>query len=150
MTRKQKCEYLKSKGYTYDPTTGQICGMKNNPIVRQRDGYIQIYLGKDMGYLAGHHFAWFMTYGNTDFEQLDHINRNRMDNRISNLRIVSCQENQFNRDPKGYYWHKVQQNYRSSIRVNKKLIDLGSFKTKEEAREAYLKAKSKYHIIQKH
>jgi hypothetical protein len=70
-----------------------------------------------------------------------------MDNRISNLRVVTNQQNQFNRDPKGYYWHKRHQTYRSAIRLNGVLKDLGKFDTKEDAKKAYLEAKAKYHII---
>jgi hypothetical protein len=147
MTRTEKCERLKEVGYTYNMDTGEIFGVRNKVIRRQRLGYIQINCGKEYGYLAGHHFAWWWVYGTTDFEQIDHINRNRKDNRISNLRLVTNQQNQFNRDPKGYYWHKTQQTYRSAIRLNGVLKDLGKFETKEDAKKAYLEAKAKYHII---
>jgi hypothetical protein len=150
MTRLEKCERLKELGYTYDMNTGEIFGKRNKLIRRNRDGYIQINMGKEYGYLAGHHFAYWWVYGTVDFEQLDHINRNRSDNRISNLRTVTNQQNQFNKDPKGYYWHKIQKVFRAVIRYNGKLIDLGSFHTKEEAKKAYLQAKSKYHVIEKH
>jgi hypothetical protein len=148
MTRTEKCEKLKEIGYTYDPITGKIYGKRGNEIKRKRKGYIQINgTSFGCGYVAGHHFGFYCIYGHTDFEQLDHINRNRMDNRIMNLRMVTNQQNQFNREPKGYYWHKVQNLYRAAIRVNGRLIDLGGFKTKEEATAKYYQEKSKYHTI---
>lgn len=148
MTRLEKCEKLKEIGYKYDPLTGIIYGVSGKEIRRQRKGYIQINADFwDIGYINGHHFAWYWVYGHVDFEQLDHINRNRSDNRIENLRMVTNQQNQFNREPKGYFYHKVQKQYRAAIRVNGKLIDLGGFKTKEEAIKRYYDQKPKYHTI---
>ena len=43
--------------------------------------------------------------------QADHRDHNTLDNRRANLRIVTCQQNHFNRkSPKGYYWHKPSTN----------------------------------------
>jgi hypothetical protein len=79
---------------------------------------------------------------------IDHINHITNDNRIENLRIVTHQQNQFNRsNVKGYYWNKISRNWSSYIYLNKKLIYLGSFNTEEEAHQAYLQAKEKYHYI---
>jgi hypothetical protein len=145
MTRLDKCELLKSKGYTYDPETGKIFGVYGKEIISQNTkGYIQI---KRVS-LCGHHFAWYMTYGNVDFNVLDHINKNKKDNRISNLRIVTNQQNTFNTNAKGYSYQKdAKRKWRSEIMVDGKSIYLGRFYTEEEAREAYLEAKKKYHII---
>jgi len=38
---------------------------------------------------------------------IDHKNRDKLDNRVSNLRVVSNQENCFNRSSKGYYKKKI-------------------------------------------
>jgi hypothetical protein len=48
---------------------------------------------------------------------------------------------------KGYTWHKHRKKWMSSIKVNKRTIHLGYFETEEKARNAYLQAKEKYHII---
>jgi AP2 domain./HNH endonuclease. len=82
---------------------------------------------------------------------IDHINGKRDDNRIENLRIVTPQENQFNRlNAKGYHWNKHNQKYLSSINgVDGVRMYLGSFDDKEDARKAYADAKAKYHIIEK-
>ena len=87
-----------------------------------------------------------LSYG--DKRNSDHINHNTLDNRKSKLRIVSCQQNQFNRkSPKGYYWHKAVKKYHARIKVNGKNIYLGLFVTAKEARNAYLKAKEIYHKV---
>jgi len=80
--------------------------------------------------------------------QVDHINRERGDNRIDNLRLVSIQENAFNRYiAKGYSWSKRNNKWRSMIRINGKQTHLGLFDTESDARQAYLNAKEKYHAI---
>ena len=78
---------------------------------------------------------------------IDHIDRNRLNNNLNNLRIVSVQENAFNTKAKGYSWHKKAQKYKSHIKINGKCLHLGYFDTEEEAHQAYLEAKTKYHII---
>ena len=102
-------------------------------------------MGLMPGSLRCHHYAWFMTYGNVDFEMLDHINRDKTDNRICNLRITNDTLNKQNQDVKGYTLDKRSNKWRARIIFNKKRIDLGYFDSEEEAREAYLSAKSKYH-----
>ncbi len=149
MTRLEKCEILKSKGYTYDPETGKIFGVYGKELKSKSLGYISIDGGNNFkGNLLGHHYGWYMTYGHVDFKELDHFNRIRNDNRISNLRIVTNQQNQFNRsDVKGYTWNKRDQKWKAYLKLNGKYIHLGLFKTEEEARQSYLEAKKIYHII---
>jgi hypothetical protein len=80
--------------------------------------------------------------------QIDHINGDRLNNKLENLRIVTHQQNQWNRTKaKGYSWNKNEEKWRAYIRIDCKLKYLGSFDTEAEAREAYLKAKKIYHII---
>ena len=146
MTRLEKCELLKSKGYTYDPETGKIYGVYGKEIIaKDKDGYIV--LGqRGMNNLRGHHFAWYMTYGNVDFIELDHDNRIRHDNRICNLRISDRNQQTQNTNAKGYCWDKQKNKWRSQIQINKQQIHLGLFNTEEESRNAYLQAKKKYHF----
>lgn len=83
-----------------------------------------------------------------DKRQADHINHVTLDNRRLNLRVVSSQQNHFNRkSPKGYYWNKPARKYLARIRLNGKFTHLGYFNTAEEARGAYLEAKEIYHKI---
>ena len=76
---------------------------------------------------------------------IDHINRDKLDNQVSNLRLVSQQENQFNRNAKGYT--KNGNKYQAKIRINGKKTYLGSFDTEEEASNSYQQAKLIHHII---
>ncbi len=83
-----------------------------------------------------------------DKREADHRNHKTLDNCESNLRIVTCQQNDWNRkNTKGYCWHKAARKYQAQINLNGKIIYLGLFNTTKKARNAYLKAKEKYHKI---
>ena len=149
MTRLEKCELLKSKGYTYNSETGKIFGVYGKEIISKDDnGYIRIGGSNHFkGHLLGHHFAWYMFYENVNFEMLDHINRNKIDNKICNLRISNTQKNAFNLNSKGYSWSKNAKKWEAKIMLDGKNIYLGLFNTEEEAKNAYLEAKKKYHLL---
>tara|TARA_R110001592_G_C12859061_1_gene722643 strand:- start:158 stop:640 length:483 start_codon:yes stop_codon:yes gene_type:complete len=88
---------------------------------------------------------WDMTYSFDN--EIDHFDNNKSNNNIENLRIVNRSKNQQNTlSTKGYYWKKKNNKYQAQIRVNNKQHYLGLYDTEEEAREAYLIAKEKYHI----
>jgi hypothetical protein len=102
-------------------------------------------------YLA-HRIAWLMFYGEMPSGQIDHINGNRGDNRIVNLRDVDRTTNVENiRKPRCHSksgllgvqpWGK---RWRARIQVRGKHIHLGSFATKEDAHVAYIAAKRLLH-----
>ena len=79
--------------------------------------------------------------------EVDHINRERLDNSLENLRLVSRQQQCFNKGAKGCSFHKRDKKWYAQICVNQKQTHLGSFKTEQEAHQAYLDAKVLYHII---
>jgi len=83
--------------------------------------------------------------------QIDHINRNKLDNRRENLRLVSYSANANNSEKvinsKGYSWDSQRKQYRSAIQMNGTQIILGHFDSPEEARKAYVEAKNK-HLIE--
>lgn len=152
MTELERFELAKSKGYTYDPITGEIKGMKGNLIIRKnKQGYIDcsiFYNGR--GYkMLGHRLAWYLHYGELPKNNIDHIDSNTSNNKIYNLRDVTQQQNNWNRNnTKGYYWHKKAKKYHARIMMNLKIISLGLFDDELDARNAYLEAKAKYHVIQ--
>jgi len=76
---------------------------------------------------------------------IDHINKNSLDNRIENLRVLTHQQNQFNRNAKGYSFDKRNNKWHARIMINGKAKYLGYFKKEEDAKQAYLKAKEIYH-----
>lgn len=145
-------EYVKTL-LDYDPETGifvwkvsrrkRLQGVKAGRISNK--GYVQISID-DKRYSA-HRLAWLVYYGEFPNGWLDHINRNKSDNRISNLRIATNQQNQFNQGLpsnntsgfKGVVWNKNQGKWNAAMTLNGKRHHLGTFETKEEASAAYEK-----------
>jgi len=153
MSELERCELAKAKGYTYCPKTGEIRGVKGN-VIRKKNhcGYIvcQIWLdSKKKEYeVKAHRLAWYLYYGKLPNNFIDHKDGVRDNNVIDNLRDVTKKQNQWNQTKaKGYTLSKRDKKYVSQIKVNGKYISLGYYKTKEEARSAYLQAKQKYHQI---
>ena len=89
---------------------------------------------------------WNIT-DNSDTNYIDHINNNSLDNGIENLRVLTSQQNKWNTNAKGYSWDKTKNKWKAKITANGKAINLGNFTKEEDARTAYLEAKSLYHNI---
>jgi len=77
----------------------------------------------------------------------DHIDNNTLNNCLSNLRSVTIQQNLFNQGRARGFSKLGEGRYRACIMLNKKFVHLGIFKTPQEARQAYLKAKLELHKI---
>ena len=99
-----------------------------------------------------HHLVWLYHYGYLP-KMLDHINRNRDDNRLENLREVNSKQNNQNRAAhkgnssgyKGVSFRKANNKYFASIKVDGKSRYIGYFNTAEEAKEAYDKVAKEIH-----
>jgi len=95
-----------------------------------------------------HRVVWFLHHGSWPDDQVDHINGDRSDNRIENLRAVSNLVNGRNRRKSvrnssgitGVYWCPEQSKWRASICVDGKLKHLGRFDTIEAAASARKRA----------
>ena len=64
---------------------------------------------------------------------IDHQDRDKSNNNVSNLRIVTQQQNLFNQNAKGYCWYKPTNKWLAQIFVDGKKIYLGYFENKEDA-----------------
>ncbi|HEX6827287.1 MAG TPA: HNH endonuclease [Nitrospiraceae bacterium] len=100
-----------------------------------------------------HRLAWFYMTGMWPINEIDHINRDRLDNRFSNLRLATRSENNQNIiSPKnnnkyglpGIKRHRIN-SWIATIRVNGKRHYIGCYGTPERAHSAYLEAKAKLH-----
>lgn len=118
--------------------------------VEKRIGYITIGIAGRI--YKAHRLAWLYTHGEWPRGLIDHINGNKADNRICNLRDVFADGNSQNvRKPNvrnksgfmGVIW--FQNKWRASMSVNGKSKWLGDYSTPEEAHQVYLEAKRKYH-----
>ena len=145
MTAEEKCLVAIERGYTCDLENGIVYGPYGKEITYINNNYISIYLNTIKKWLRVHHFVFYTKYGYIP-KLIDHINMNKLDNRISNLRPGDKSLNSQNRRSKGYCFCKRDKKWISIIGIgNKKNIFLGRYDTKEEAHNAYLDAKKIYH-----
>jgi hypothetical protein len=124
----------------YDPTTGTFYAktqIKRGP--------------KDWTAISMHRMVMGLESG--DPRQVDHRDRNTLDNRRSNLRVSTASENACNRGRstrntsgfKGVVWNKARGRWLAQIRVNGKLIFLGRSHDINEAAAMYAAGSRKYH-----
>ena len=115
-------------------------------------GYVHIKI-YGRSYLA-HRLAWLYVHGEFPDCLIDHIDSDRSNNRISNLRKATFIGNGQNRKFKqsnnlsgflGVYKANDSSKWKAQIRVNKKQVFLGSYDSPQEAHEAYLQAKRELH-----
>jgi hypothetical protein len=91
-----------------------------------------------------HRIIWLMEYGYWPEHQIDHVNGDRSDNRIKNLRKATNSENSANRTGsksnsgyKGVHFLNKQEKYIAYITKDYNRYNLGYFDTPEEAHAAY-------------
>lgn len=134
---------------SFDPDTG-VFRWKVKPAKRVAIGSIAGCKKKDgwvitinsVKYFA-HRLAWFYVYGSIDQNLvIDHINGNPLDNRIDNLRLVTQAVNCRNQNTKkgNLVWRKRERKWLAKYTKDGKTIEIGYYKTQQEARDAYLKA----------
>lgn len=144
---------------SYDPETGVFTWLQKPETDRWSRTWNTRYAGKEAGasshgyvsinidgrlYLA-HRLAWLFVCEEWPAVQIDHINGDRCDNRIANLRAATVRQNSWNaKRPahntsgfKGVRFHKRDKRYEAFIRVNGVAKALGYFATVEEAAQAY-------------
>ena len=106
-------------------------------------GYVQIQINKRN--CLAHRIAWIYHYGHAPTGQIDHINCDKTDNRIFNLRIATPSENSRNQigkstntsGYKGVSWNKQMKKWLAQICSNNIAKHIGYFDTKENAYAAY-------------
>lgn len=119
-------------------------------------GYFQGWIGGALH--TAHRVAWAIHHGKWPTDQIDHINGVKTDNRITNLREVSNQQNQQNATMRknntsgvtGVYWYKDGKKWHAQIRVGKKRMHLGYFDTLEEAAAVRKQADVQYGYSERH
>ena len=123
---------------------GDIAGNLN------KDGYRQVKIG-NKSYKV-HRIIFLMHYGYLP-PQVDHINGNRSDNCIENLRPATNSTNQYNRKPqksnttgyKNIHFCNRSQKYVVSFRIDGKLLNFGSYKELNDAKNIAMQKRIELH-----
>lgn len=120
------------------------------------DGYIEIAILQKT--YKAHRIAWALHHGHFPEMFIDHINGNKSDNSIANLRVVDKRENGVNTKihsnnksgTSGVCWCKRTNRWEAYIRDGKKKVALGRFELLEDAVTARKIAEIKYGYHQNH
>jgi hypothetical protein len=139
---------------SYSPETGEfrwLVSGKGRPPVGSIAGCLNGKLGYWVIGIHGrrywaHRLAWLVSHGEWPANQVDHINGNRADNRLVNLRAATHAENQQNRHTtrgnkhgfRGVFLHQPTGKFVAQCRHLGKRYHFGSFDTPEAANAAYL------------
>jgi hypothetical protein len=134
----------------YNPETGVFTRLV------KRDFNPKSVLGKPLGtaysngYLGfrvltrrylSHRLAWFYVHGEWPQSDMDHVNGDRTDNRLCNLRLATKSQNMANTETqvnntsghRGVIFDKVNKKWMAYMQQHGKFINLGRFVVKEEA-----------------
>ena len=149
---------LLKETFEYNKETGDlIWKIRKRKVVKgaiagtiEPQGYRVIQLNAK--FYKAHRLVYLMHKGYLP-KTLDHINGDRSDNRIENLRAVSAGQNQHNRKLnsnntsgyKGVAWDKVNKNWTTYINLEGRRIFLGYYSTPEEADRVVRKAREELH-----
>lgn len=157
MNRHQDAQTLR-EALDYNPGTGEFrwkstlgrrvkVGALTGTI--SSNGYVRLSVNRRSHY--AHRVAWLLVHGDWPKHTIDHINGNKADNRLSNLRDVTQSQNLRNQHkarsisttgllgvskrPSGRTWQ-------ARISMGGKQVSLGFFPTPEQAHQAYLAARA--------
>ena len=139
--------YATLKGYRIfmAKCLGRVAGSQH------ADGYLRVNVG-GRSFLA-HRLIWAIMTGRDPGVTLDHRDGDRSNNRWTNLREATRSQNAMNRGPRsdcssgvrGVHWHKASNMWAASISAGGVSQHLGLFRSKDEARAAFIAASDALH-----
>jgi hypothetical protein len=113
-------------------------------------GYFQI--GVDGRIYYAHRLAWLYVHGEWPVASIDHVNCDRCDNRLANLRPATKAQNAANARKrtnnssgfKGAYWNARRNKWMASIEADGHQRHLGYFDNPTDAHKAYVAAAERH------
>ena len=147
---------------SYCPATGEFRWRIDRGRIKAGDvagsidkstGYLQIRANYKL--LLGHRLAWSMIHGKMPSGVIDHINRDRSDNRITNLRDTSQRKNQWNRNlnknntsgVSGVYWSRNCKKWHARLEDMGRKVDLGMYAELSDAEAVVSKFKQQCRLV---
>lgn len=161
----------------YDAQTGVMTWRHKKVYSKEQKRWNSRYAGKECGLISSkgyrafgmrvsgikfcilvHRLAFFMEHGMPPSLHIDHIDGNKLNNKVSNLRDVSVQVNLQNRDMQknntsgltGVRWRDDQKKWQGRVIISKKEFHLGYFHDKNEAHQAVLAFREKNGFTDRH
>ena len=138
----------------YDPVTGVFTNKKGRVLgSKPTNPKAYVHIGINRKPMCAHVLAWFYVHKTWPLADIDHINRNRHDNRLSNLREATRSQNVFagkmrsdnKSGQRGVSWHKRAKKWRVQIVVDKQVHHLGLFACKKIAGLVYSEHADKFY-----
>ena len=153
------------KALEYNPKTGKfkrIGKMPNRAFSGEfsgsKSGCGYLFIGVNYTRYSAHRLAWFLTFGVFPKLEIDHINGDKTDNRITNLRECTRQDNSRNvaisknntSGCMGVFWDKQPRKWSARIYIDAQSVPLGQYVGYWDAVCARKAAESKYGFHQNH
>ena len=150
---------------SYNPETGEFIHLLSRGKGKKGRVAGSVHPTKEYRYIRiegknyfSHRLAWFYVYGEWPQDQIDHIDGNRLNNRIENLRDVTNAENRRNTKRQsnntsgvtGVRRRKNHRKWEARIKVNRRCIHLGYFNDMETARRVRKEAEKRYGFHENH
>lgn len=139
----------------YDKTTGiftrKVSVRKDRigAVAGAPNGFGHIQIRVDGTLYMAHRLAWMWVYGDWPPTNIDHVNGNPSDNRITNLRLATPKENQENvklrvdssTGHRGVNWNKAERKWVARVQHHKERIVIGKYEAIEDAVSAIKEAR---------
>lgn len=151
------------KHLDYSPATGEFrwrSAPKQRPDLAGKvagcvttNGYVAIRVAGQTA--QAHRLAWLVVYGTWPADDIDHVDGNRANNSIANLRPASRAENMQNVRKldsnrsgfTGVSWSARNKKWRAQIKHENKVRHIGLFRDPQQAHQAYLLEKARLHTF---
>lgn len=139
------------ENWVIDPGRGSVYNKNTHKKIghiAKAHGYCTINITGNIS-LKRSHVIWWAHYGEWPTQQIDHDDRDKANDSISNLKLATSASNAANRStsiarelPVGVYKHEDCNRYEAKITVNNEVTNLGLFLTLAEATTARKKAEA--------